>query len=221
MPRRRGFTLVELLIVVAVIGLLLGLLLPAVQYARTAARATQCSNHLYQLGLAMQMYCDAHGGRFPETAHAVQAEQAWINTLAPFIERVDRVRICPDDPHGPERLAQRLTSYVLNGYLTVDAPGAVRNRKGIKSTSTTVLALELADVKGVSEHHDHVHSYQWFSRSNIRQQLVWRAMSGEIQTDRHQAGTHLLYVDSHVAWVSQQQLARWAEHGVNFVRPQR
>jgi prepilin-type N-terminal cleavage/methylation domain-containing protein len=63
--RHPGFTLVELLIVIAIIGVLMGLLLPAIQAARERTRQTQCTNNQKNLGVAMQSYVTTGKGTFP------------------------------------------------------------------------------------------------------------------------------------------------------------
>jgi prepilin-type N-terminal cleavage/methylation domain-containing protein len=97
---KTGFTLVELLVVIAIIGVLVALLLPAVQAAREAARRTQCSNHLKQLGLGAQNFHDVRGflppnrlGNVPSggvNGIAPPADTAWLTwavILLPYIEQ--------------------------------------------------------------------------------------------------------------------------------------
>ena len=93
MSRRRGFTLAELLVLLAVIGILVSLILPAVHNAREAARRTQCLNNLKQLGIALHNYHDVHQ-QFPlgEVIHELDDRptfgtvNSYMLPLFPYLE---------------------------------------------------------------------------------------------------------------------------------------
>ena len=149
----KGFTLVELLVVVAIIGVLIGLLLPAVQSARASARRTQCASNLRQVGLGVLQFVDVSGGYWPHLAGHISVDDlpegvnpqdlSWIATLAPYLESVDAIRICPEHTElldgtyrthprqtdasgaviddGDDRIVVP-TSYAMNGYLREPTP---------------------------------------------------------------------------------------------------
>ncbi|MBQ9456199.1 MAG: DUF1559 domain-containing protein [Thermoguttaceae bacterium] len=98
---KKAFTLVELLVVIAIIGMLMGLLLPAVQQAREAARQLQCNNNMKQLGMGLSLHNSMNEGRFPsggggycyigDRQKGTNFDQrgGWAYCILPFIEQAN------------------------------------------------------------------------------------------------------------------------------------
>ena len=111
-PTRAAFTLIELLVVIAIIGILIALLLPAVQAARESARQLRCSNNLKQLGLAAVNHEEAHGhfptGGWgwgwvgdPDRGFSKHQPGGWVFNLLPFLEQEALWELAKDGNAGP------------------------------------------------------------------------------------------------------------------------
>jgi prepilin-type N-terminal cleavage/methylation domain-containing protein/prepilin-type processing-associated H-X9-DG protein len=122
---RRGFTLVELLVAIAIIGLLIALALPAVQMAREAARRTQCRNHLKQLSLATLQHLEAqrhlptggwgwHWVGDPDRGYDKDQPGGWLYNTLPYLEQVNLHRQGADEEEAVKRvLLNRVTKTPL------------------------------------------------------------------------------------------------------------
>lgn len=159
--RSSGFTLVEMLVVIAIIGMLVALLLPAVQAARESGRRSQCQNNLKQIGLAFHNFQNSFGG-FPaiktdpnDTSNAITTEAArgWTIDILPYLEQ------------APLRKAYRLSEpYDSANNLTVIATlvavfqcpsSATQNRTASVYTSAAVLTA-LSTLAGTADYFPHV-----------------------------------------------------------------
>jgi prepilin-type processing-associated H-X9-DG protein len=193
----------------------------------------KCQNNLKQIGLGLHNYCDTHGGRFPRSSHSGDLSKSWIFTLAPYLENVNRIRICPMDPQGEERLANDGTSYTMNEYVCeAYPPGAINHLDKLPATSRTFLVFTLSDDKGTAATEDHTHSSGWFAAGLTATQR-WNRIVADIQPDRLGGrrgalpaqrvggGSNYLYGDGHVEFLPASQIRQWADDNFNFALPPR
>lgn len=205
--RRRGaFSLIELLVVVAIIAVLAGLLLPALSQARSRATAVRCTAQLRQLGIGCALYADENNDRLPQSAHQ---GASWISRLARY--GLTNVYRCPADTNR-----SRLTSYAINDFLT---PSPYGDRLADFSRLTALPApsetIHLAEAAPDFEGSDHFHFADAASGG-----FGTNAFAGEVAVERHRGSGNYLFADAHV------QSMRWTilrsllgQEGSRWVRP--
>ena len=183
----QGFTLVELLTVIAIMLLMVAIAVPSLRRMHMEAHRAKCAANMRQIGIAVTQYATEHGGRLPQTRHTAEQEESWIFTLAPFLGDVDEVRISPADPQAAERLRRGATSYILND-LVVDPlldpfgeplPGGYGRLSLIPEPANTLLAVVISDNRGVGPANDHTHTRTWTS---------FNRFLSDVEPDRHRVG---------------------------------
>ena len=125
----RAFTLIELLAVIAIIGILAAIIIPVVGAVRASAKSSGCASNLRQIGMAMRLYANENGGRFPKVHNrdGLTPSTTWMQKIAPYVSvdgqlgaasegkaRAAGVLLCPAFDYDP---ATRFAPYGMNIYI--------------------------------------------------------------------------------------------------------
>lgn len=185
-----AFTLIEVLVVIVIIGVLVSLLLPAVQAARESARRIQCSNNLKQIGLAISQYADVHQ-RFPPgnvtmgTCCNSPSSTVWSVSILPFLERTGihrqyDPRLKLEDVEHRSLCSQNISTYncpsdVQAGQLLVPAAGPHGNQMWRSSSYRGMSGVSWYGAGGYSyrKHWDSADILDSNCPRNLRGPLHW------------------------------------------------
>jgi len=159
---RRGFTLVELLVVITIIGMLVAMLLPAVQHARELAREATCKNRQKQVSLAVLEYEAAHG-KLPKNEDLSGLPASWLVHILPYLDQkamydkwdeLDQtqrpfmeVLTCPSNPC--EQRNKPVSGYIGNGMIFVEDDEAAMRLDFIDQRDGTSNTLMIAETRNL------------------------------------------------------------------------
>lgn len=205
--RNGGFTLVELLVVVAIIAVLLGILVPALGQAKAMAQQTRCLAHTRTIAMVMQMYADNDSDNFYPTARMPMSapfETSWIYLTRRYVDDLDAYR-CPTDQsdNWQSQMMARMSSYGINAYFTPNHPPYNGLKPSqIRFPSQTIIAAEL--IEDIAT--DHFMPMYWGSPASVSNMMMqgkqWddaAQLPKTIEHSRHKGKANYVFTDGHAA----------------------
>jgi prepilin-type N-terminal cleavage/methylation domain-containing protein len=222
--RNRGFTLVELLVVISIIALLLAVLIPAMSKAKRLAQRTVCMTHVQQLIMAGMVYSQNNDGKFPhqyadsKTNHRLiknplaptvaDAEDSWIRHIFPYVKKLEHFR-CPanngnnaEDTSYPPNDGNDF-SYTCNGVV------AHFSGVGLKRPSKMIVYYDDPGRSNMSIVRPFYNSSTDSVIAMIKTGRYWsgwmRWKNGDLQNQYHDGGKCFSFMDGHV------QYAKWKD----------
>jgi prepilin-type N-terminal cleavage/methylation domain-containing protein len=238
MNRRRAFTLIEVLVVAAILGVLAALLAPAATRGLAASRAAACRSNLRQMQLAFDQYLDDHAGRFfpwrearPEGtlwywglekggggARAIDRSQA---RLAPYLGQ-GTVETCPAFPYQSSQYKQKFETktygYGLNIYLLSDTPeGRASGVRSIAQVSRPASTLAWGDAIQVNMFQAPASP----SHPMLEEWYYLAARNGELPTYhfRHSTRLNAVALDGSVRSYAPDRLLAYCDGRVGYLEP--
>ncbi len=236
--RRSALTLVELLVVVAILAILLAVILPAIMRVRALAEKQQDVENLRTLGHAWMSFARAHNGQTLDHKTSDPFDR-WMHKLSNYLDDIDNHLISPGDPRKNERWkymemnpSRKTSSYVLNPYFSTlirDASGKVIScdRLGNCTALSRAMAIVPLSASAGVPGAGYIFPQGWFAPPSSQ---AWNRVTGRlgIQPDRFfgggSAGTtglaNYFFADGHVESINAQTIREWVDSGKNFMIPE-
>lgn len=223
-PSSKGFTLVELLIVIVIIAVLSLLGISAATRVKESALVVTCASNMRNIGAAMTIYAAENGGSYPDTTHTQDMGKAWIYQLAPYLGNFDEMRLCPADPNRDLRFANKASSYILNSLVFVppldafgEPDGEAHNRPDrLPEPARTILLFIASDRAGLYPGDDHTHSDQWRSWGQVLRDIAPDRHKRRESKDSTKGVANYLFADGHIETIPAHEIKTRIEKGENI-----
>ena len=206
-----AFTLVELLVVIAVIALLMGILLPTLSKARRLAKKMVCLSNMRQMGLALQGYIADNSDRLPPSScHTSDPKEYWLTLLTRYTKETLLFR-CPEDKAkvfidwnksiDEQPADARWSSFALNALLDPLCSLYSGQYNCVTAIRRPQFCVYVAESPSSWTNYDHIHPEQWFYNIDLAK--------GQIAWDRHSGKSNYLFVDGHVETLEIETTYSW------------